>query len=154
MKLLFYFVTILGLVASPIHAKIGDTETEVKVANAGLKTDESDIDKRAKVVVFTNYDKGTQYAVGVLDGKVESEIFTRLDDTPPDKAFVLGTLTALTEIWEPIPCDGDCAAVVSADKMYFSRIGNSKELRKNYVFWIFSDTWRRYAIGKKQTLAL
>jgi hypothetical protein len=149
-KLVFYFVmaTIFVLVAPLTHARLGDTEEQIKVKNAGLKLNEDDFDSRAKVVVFTDFDQGVQYAVGILDGKVECETYTNVDDCKPDKEFVLNTIHSYAEVWFPVTCDKDCIAIMSADGLYFAKIGASKELRKRNVFWVFSDAWLQFAKSK------
>ncbi len=147
-NLILIFVTFLGLQMSQVYAKIGDTETEVLESHFGARTDRSTINERAHVVVF--YTDKTQYAVGILDGKVESEIYTTFEDAKPDQSFVLGVLHGYKEIWYPVGCDNSCAAVMSDDGKMFSRIGASKELNKKYVFWVFTDAWRTFALSLKK----
>ena len=117
------------------------------LSHLGTEISRSTINEHAKVIVFT--DSGKQYAAGILDGKVESEIYTTTEDTEPDKGFVLGVLHGYQEVWFPVACTNDCAAVVSADLQYFARIGSSKELNKKYVFWVFTEAWRKFAAERK-----
>jgi hypothetical protein len=151
-RFIFYFVTatVLGLVAPVTHANLGDTEEQIKVRNAGLKIDEANIDARSSVIVFTDTNQGTQITAGILDGFVEREIFTNFDDCEPDFQFVSDTIHTYAEVWFPIGCDADSAAVMSANGKYFSLIGPSDVLRKKYAFSVFTDAWMNHVIERRK----
>ncbi len=143
------FVIILGVVAPVTRATIGDTEQQVLVSHLGQKIDRSTIDEKAKVIVFTTKDE--QYAVGILDGRVESEVFTKNDDSKLDESFVIGTLRSYKEVWFPVDCSPHCAAAMSGDGSFLAKIGEAKDIHKKNAFWVFTDAWRRYAQSKHVT---
>ena len=146
--ILIFVVAIFSLVASPIHARIGDTETEVKVNHAGYQIAEDCIDDRSKVVVFT--DDKSQYAVAILDGKVECETFTNADDSKLSEDFILSILHSYAEVWFPARCSGDgCLAAISADGKYVSKYAPSKVLGKQNVFTVFTETWWEFSKTKQ-----
>jgi hypothetical protein len=148
--LVFVTATVFSLLVPATHARIGDTEEQAKSENAVYDLEESPIDNRAKMLVFTNVYERRQHAVAILDGKVEYEIWTRLDDAKPDKEFVLTTIHSYSEVWLPVSCADDCVAVVSSDLKYFAMIGPAKSLRKRNVFEVWSENWHAYCKSQRK----
>ena len=140
------FLALLFVILSiSAYAGLGDTEKQILVQRpAALEVTSDTIDDRSKVILIK--DVAVDYAVGILDGKCEIEVYNYKDDARFTSTFVEDALKQYGHEWIPIDCNEDvCVAAMTVDGKYFAKLGPSKALHKQNVLSVFTKKWGLYA---------
>ena len=138
-------VTVLWLLVSTAHARLGDTEKQVLAQHpASIATVRTVLEGGGVLIIIADIE--TEYTAGFLDGRCAVEVFRNLDDSKLKESFLTGELKAYSKDWIAIDCSvHDCLAAMSVDGKYLSKLGYSRTLDKYNTFTVFTKRWHDYA---------